>query len=758
LPTPFGKYQLQRKLAEGGMAEVFLAKQAGVEGFEKLVVIKRILPSLLAEQEFVRMFINEARLAARLNHPNIVQIFDLGKIDDLYFIAMEYVHGEDIRSLVVESNTATSRPPAGIICRILTDTLAGLHYAHTRVGTDGKPLGLVHRDVSPQNVLVTYEGSVKLVDFGIAKATRATSEQTQAGLFKGKFSYMAPEQTRGQPIDARADVFAVGILLWELLTWRRLFKKNTEMATLIAVSEEPIAPPKQIRPDLPDELNRIVMRALARPLSERYGSAQEMRADLEALIRAQGWEADALSVSSFMRETFAAKLKAQEADVRAAGLASLDDFLLTVDEGTRVTWMQAAHVQHTPSAGLPTAPSDAPSETVETELYDAPATKANDLPPSAGAMSGATTMPRPLPNDRPLPGMKPIGGAPGGANRPIVGGGLASASGVTTVDEVSASMREAPRSPRVTAPLPPAPPPPPARRGSVPPGTPAPPAQKNGPGASAYPQTASALPPPAAPPAPGASMHHPPGASMHHPPGASMSQPPGASGLTPPPAAPMPSGYAQRSPPSGTAAVPGSGAYLSAPSAPEVAQPTVIAPMPSGPYAAVPQGQQPGAGQWADDAQPATVMSPPRADDPGSTAKQQAYNPPSRGRRIVVIVVAAMIVTAVTLAVLLWPSSSTPQPTPVTLPTAPDTTPSSGGGAREPSGASTLATLDITLDKDAIISVDGNSEPLGRHAVVQVQPGVVHTVSVQRAGHAAHKFHIAAPAANERMPVSLKVP
>ncbi len=183
MPTQFGKYLLQRKLAEGGMAEVFLAKQAGLEGFEKLVVVKRILPHLLNEPEFVKMFVNEARLAARLNHPNIVQIFELGMIDQLYFIAMEFINGEDLRSLVVEANKLGVRPSPGIVCRVIADTLAGLHYAHTRASPEGKPLGLVHRDVSPQNVLVTYEGTLKIVDFGIATATRATSEQTQAGLF-----------------------------------------------------------------------------------------------------------------------------------------------------------------------------------------------------------------------------------------------------------------------------------------------------------------------------------------------------------------------------------------------------------------------------------------------------------------------------------------------------------------------------------------------------------------------------------------------
>jgi eukaryotic-like serine/threonine-protein kinase len=353
----FGKYLLQRKLAEGGMAEVFLAKQTGMEGFEKLVVVKRILPQLCSDESFVKMFLNEARVAARLNHPNVVQIFDLGKLGEQYFIAMEYVHGEDLRDLIRVLTEKGERPSLALACRIIADTLAGLHYAHTRVGADGKPLGLVHRDVSPANVLVTYEGSIKLVDFGIAKATREVgAAQTQAGLLKGKYAYMSPEQARGQTIDARADVFCAGILLWELVTWQRLFKRSTEMATLMAVAEEPIRTPRSVDASLPPELDRLIGKALARNPDERFATAQEMRAALEHLIRTSSWEADTLALSTWMRAVFAAKLRAQAADVAAAGLASLEDFLLTVEEKTSISWMPASTgtgEKKTPSTGLP---------------------------------------------------------------------------------------------------------------------------------------------------------------------------------------------------------------------------------------------------------------------------------------------------------------------------------------------------------------------------------------------------------------------
>ncbi len=216
----------------------------------------------------------------------------------------------------------------------------------------------MHRDVSPQNVIVTFEGALKLVDFGIAKATReVNAAQTQAGLLKGKYSYMSPEQARGQPVDARADVFCAGVLLWELATWQRLFKRPTDMATLMAVAEEPVRAPRTVEPSLPPELDRLIMRALARTPEERFASAQEMRAALEGLIRTSGWEADTLALSTWMRELFAGRLRAQAADIAAAGVASLEDFLLNLEEKTSISWMveppKEGGDKKTPSTGLP---------------------------------------------------------------------------------------------------------------------------------------------------------------------------------------------------------------------------------------------------------------------------------------------------------------------------------------------------------------------------------------------------------------------
>jgi hypothetical protein len=338
--TEFGKFILQRKIAEGGMAEVFLAKQAGLEGFEKPVVVKRILPHLCHEDGFVQMFLNEARVAARLSHPSIVQIFDLGRVGDQYYIAMEYIHGEDLRALAKQADKMRRQPVFAIVARIMADMLGALHYAHTRTGPDGRPLGLVHRDVSPQNVLVTYEGGVKLVDFGIAKATESQAgQQTQAGLLKGKYSYMSPEQCRGRKIDARSDIFSVGILLWELLGWRRLFRRDNDMATLVAVAEEPIPRLRSVRPEVPAELDEICTRALERDPDRRFPSAQAMQAALEACIRKYAWEADSITLQRYIRELFQDKLRAQDEAMRAAGLGSLEDLLVKTDRGADLAWV-----------------------------------------------------------------------------------------------------------------------------------------------------------------------------------------------------------------------------------------------------------------------------------------------------------------------------------------------------------------------------------------------------------------------------------
>jgi serine/threonine protein kinase len=283
MPRQFGKYVLIRKLAEGGMAEIFLAKQTGAVGFERDVVIKCMLDHFTKYQDFIAMFLDEARLAARLHHPNIVQITDLGVADNRYYICMEYLAGEDLDAVIAAAHYRGEGTPIPIAARIMLSVLEGLEFAHG-YQEQGQLVGLVHRDISPSNIFVTYQGTVKVLDFGIAKASSRMT-QTQPGLLKGKWGYMSPEQARGEPIDARSDLFSVGVTFHELLTARRVFERDNEIGVLLALMDQPIPPPSQRRADVPPALDRIVMKALERRPQDRYASAAEMRADLEEFLR-----------------------------------------------------------------------------------------------------------------------------------------------------------------------------------------------------------------------------------------------------------------------------------------------------------------------------------------------------------------------------------------------------------------------------------------------------------------------------------------
>lgn len=283
-PRRFGKYILIRKLAEGGMAEIYLAKQVGAEGFERDVVIKCMLDHFTRSPEFVSMFLDEARLAARLHHPNIVQITDLGVADNRYFICMEYLAGEDLDAVIAAAHYKGQPIPISIAARIILSALEGLEFAH-KYEEEGRLAELVHRDISPSNIFVTFQGTVKVLDFGIAKASSRMT-QTQPGLLKGKWGYMSPEQARGESsLDARSDLFSLGVTFHELLTARRVFERDTEIGVLLAMMEQPIPSPSSLRPEIPPALDQIVMRALQRRREDRYASAGEMRAELEEFLR-----------------------------------------------------------------------------------------------------------------------------------------------------------------------------------------------------------------------------------------------------------------------------------------------------------------------------------------------------------------------------------------------------------------------------------------------------------------------------------------
>jgi serine/threonine protein kinase len=298
----FDKYILIRKLAEGGMAEIYLAKQVGAEGFERNVVIKCMLEHLSQSREFVSMFLDEARLAAQLHHPNIVQITDLGMADNRYFICMEYLAGEDLEALIAAAHYKGQSIPIPIAARIMLSAMEGLEFAHG-YQEQGRPAELVHRDISPSNIFVTYQGTVKVLDFGIAKASSRMT-QTQPGLLKGKWGYMSPEQARGEPIDARSDLFSVGVTFHELLTARRVFERDNEIGVLLAMMAQPIPPPSTHRPEVPPELDRIIMKALEKRREDRYASASEMRKELEEFLQGISSAPGVSQLSQYMQGLF----------------------------------------------------------------------------------------------------------------------------------------------------------------------------------------------------------------------------------------------------------------------------------------------------------------------------------------------------------------------------------------------------------------------------------------------------------------------
>jgi eukaryotic-like serine/threonine-protein kinase len=301
------------------MAEVFLARQSGLDGFEKLVVIKRILPHISQDEEFVTMFLDEARTAADLRHPNVVNIFEVGEAEGTYFMAMEFLHGQDIRRIQRKSAGRAAEVPIQHASQLIIDAANGLHYAHTKQDLKGRPLSIIHRDVSPQNIIVSYDGSTKIVDFGIAKAA-SQDAHTATGVIKGKYTYMSPEQAQGEIIDHRSDQFALGIVFWELLTMRRLFKRPSEIATLNAIIDCHVPSPRSFAPKLPEHLEHIVMQCLARDPNDRFNTCEELVLELEDFLAAQGLVHSSARVGPWMRTLFADELD-DEADL---GVGQLD--------------------------------------------------------------------------------------------------------------------------------------------------------------------------------------------------------------------------------------------------------------------------------------------------------------------------------------------------------------------------------------------------------------------------------------------------
>ena len=419
----FGKYRLIAELGHGGMADVFLAVIAGPvgSGFTKLTVVKRLRQNLAEEPEFVEMLVDEARISARLNHPNVVQTNEVGSVGNQYFISMEYLDGQPLHRLQhramqraaranAEQTTnppaplappvAPSTPPSVVLatdpfpkdCQylVILDTLAGLHHAHELNDYDGTPLDIVHRDVTPQNVFVTYDGQVKVVDFGIAKAAGRASE-TRQGVVKGKIRYMAPEQAIGQHIDRRADVFSVGIMLWEAATGRRLWKDMDDLNIVQALvgGTMPISP-RAIDPNVPEEIDRIVQKSLAFNRDDRYANAEDFRTELEHFLAEQG-------VLTSARRRLAASVSELFKDKRTEIKSVIEKQLAQLKARTANDVLPipiAAESSSSSSAPVLVSPSSAPTtsssagvavavlsgaeqgaHSVSTELYDASKSK-----------------------------------------------------------------------------------------------------------------------------------------------------------------------------------------------------------------------------------------------------------------------------------------------------------------------------------------------------------------------------------------------
>jgi serine/threonine-protein kinase len=301
--TRLGRYELRRMLAVGGMAELHLARATGIEGFQKLVVLKRILPHLAADPEFIKLFLAEARLAATLHHPNVVEVFDIGSHEGSYFFTMEYVRGQDLGTVI----SAARKRGEGLLLEnalaIVIGMAEGLHHAHEMRDPSGKPLGIVHRDVSPSNVLITYAGGVKVCDFGIAKAV-AAQMRTADGSTKGKASYMSPEQCRSEALDRRSDVFSIGIMLYELTTGKRLFRGANELEAMKQICERDVPRPTSTDADYPLALEEIVMKALERDPDKRFASAQELQLALESFARDEKLLISSALLAKWMQELF----------------------------------------------------------------------------------------------------------------------------------------------------------------------------------------------------------------------------------------------------------------------------------------------------------------------------------------------------------------------------------------------------------------------------------------------------------------------
>jgi serine/threonine protein kinase len=373
-PKPFGRYVLTDKLAVGGMAEIYKAKTYGVDGFEKVLAVKRILPHCAADPEFINMLVDEAKLTVLLSHANIVQVFDLGKVGDDYFISMEYINGTNLREVMNRYPETGDKIPEEIAVYILSEVSKGLDYAHRKTDSQGNPLHIVHRDISPQNILISYEGEVKIVDFGIAKAAMNVSH-TMAGILKGKIAYMSPEQALGKPIDHRTDIFSAGVVLYELLTGEKLFTGETQFEVLNQIRTTRIN--TLMLPDaIPGPLKAILAKSLAYNAKDRYQSAGDFQLDLTKYLYSSYIDFSPRQLSAILNRLFEKEIKRKEAPV-------------TIDEKTRSVLVKQVGLENIVVHGQAKVAEAAPRETQVSAVLAAPTEKRGRRPwaPYAGGLA-----------------------------------------------------------------------------------------------------------------------------------------------------------------------------------------------------------------------------------------------------------------------------------------------------------------------------------------------------------------------------------
>ena len=339
----FGPYRLVQQIASGGMAEIHLARTRGLGGFEKAVALKMIHPNFSSDEHFVQMLVDEAKLTVQLQHVNIAQVFDLGRVGDTFYITMEFVDGVDLYKILRRASEIDLPMPIEVAVHIAREVAAGLEYAHAKGDDMGKPLGIVHRDISPQNILISHAGEVKVVDFGIAKAA-SRAKQTAVGVIKGKYYYMSPEQAWGDPLDHRTDLFSAGILLYEMLAGQMLYLEEDLHRLLDMVRKADIAPPSTKRPDVPPELDRLVMRALSKKPENRFQSAQDFQVALDQFLRRRAPDFTTSRVTTFVRKVLGLEDEEEPREASASQMMETDESpALTIPPPPRTTGQRLAH-------------------------------------------------------------------------------------------------------------------------------------------------------------------------------------------------------------------------------------------------------------------------------------------------------------------------------------------------------------------------------------------------------------------------------